>query len=219
MEIVSYIALAMGTAWTSGINLYATVGVLGILGRTGHIVLPAQLAVLQSDEVIAIAVIMYFIEFFADKTPGVDSAWDVLHTFIRIPAGAVIASQALAPVSQEAQFIGFLMGGAVAASAHGTKAGARLLINTSPEPFTNWIASITEDIAAVGALWLTFNHPYAIIVFVTLFFLFALWITPKLFAAFKTILGKVAAFFGKKDEAPQAPNPGVAPPAKPDERT
>ena len=205
MEIVSHIALAMGAAWTSGINLYATVAVLGILGRAGHIVLPAQLAVLQSDEVIAIAAIMYVIEFFADKTPGVDSAWDMFHTFIRIPAGAIIAAQAMAPVSQEAQFIGFLLGGAVTTTAHGTKAGARLLINTSPEPFSNWAASIMEDIAAVGALWVTFNHPYLIIVFVTVFFFMALWLTPKLFAALRSVIAKAASFFDKPNTSLSTP--------------
>ncbi|MDH4182725.1 MAG: DUF4126 domain-containing protein [Nitrospinota bacterium] len=204
MDIVDHIALSMGVAWTCGINLYATVAVLGIMGATGHVVLPEQLAVLQSPEVIAIAAFMYCVEFFADKTPGVDSAWDAVHSFIRIPAGAVIAAQAMAPVSQEAQFIAFLLGGAITTSAHGTKAATRLMINTSPEPFSNWIASITEDVAAIGALWVTFNHPYVIIAFVIAFFIFALWITPKIFRAFKVIIGKLAEFFSQKKESPSA---------------
>jgi len=213
MEIVDQIALAMGAAWTCGINLYATVAVLGIMGLTGHIVLPQELAFLQSPEVIAIAGFMYFVEFFVDKTPGADSAWDALHTFIRIPAGAVIAAQAMAPVSQEAQFIAFLLGGAITTSAHGTKAASRLMINTSPEPFSNWFASLAEDFTAIGALWVTFNHPYIIIGFVIVFFIFALWITPKIFRAFKTIMGKLAALFTSKNAAPPAPPVEGDPPA------
>ncbi|MDH5678117.1 MAG: DUF4126 domain-containing protein [Nitrospinota bacterium] len=217
MEIADSIALAMGAAWTSGINLYATVAVLGIMAATGHIVLPEQLAILQSPEVIAIASFMYLVEFFVDKTPGADSAWDAVHSFIRIPAGAVIAAQAMAPVSQEAQFIAFLLGGAITTSAHGTKAASRLMINTSPEPFSNWFASITEDITAIGALWLTFNHPYVIIGFVIVFFIFALWITPKIIKAFRAILSKLASFFSPKQAPPMAAPPVTAPPL-PDER-
>ncbi|MDH5637994.1 MAG: DUF4126 domain-containing protein, partial [Nitrospinota bacterium] len=186
---------------------------LGIMGLTGHIVLPEELLFLQSPEIIAIAGFMYFVEFFVDKTPGADSAWDAVHSFIRIPAGAVIAAQAMAPVSQEAQFIAFLMGGAVTTSAHGTKAATRLMINTSPEPFSNWFASIAEDVTAVGALWVTFNHPYVMLGFVIVFFLFALWITPKIYQAFKTILRKLAAFFSPKDAGP--PTLAAEPPTAP----
>jgi len=195
MDTVQYIALAMGVAWASGVNLYATVAVLGILGATGHMTLPGELIILTKPEVIAVASFLYFVEFFADKTPVVDSTWDAFHTFIRIPAGAVLAAQAVGPVSEEAKFIAFLLGGAVAASSHMTKSVGRLAINTSPEPFTNWAASIGEDIAAVIALWVAFNHPYVMLGFVIVSFAFALWLTPKLWRVFKTMLGRVASLF------------------------
>ena len=187
MEAVEYIGLAMGLAWASGINLYATIAVLGIMGSTGAMELPPQLVPLLNPTVIIVASFMYCVEFVADKTPGVDSGWDAIHTFIRIPAGAILAAQVIAPVSEEARIVAFLLGGAITASAHITKASGRALINTSPEPFSNWGASISEDIATVGALWLTFNHPYVMIGFVVLFFLFALWIIPKLWRTFKVM--------------------------------
>ncbi|MDH5478957.1 MAG: DUF4126 domain-containing protein, partial [Nitrospinota bacterium] len=109
------------------------------------------------------------------------------------------------------------LGGAITTSAHGTKAASRLMINTSPEPFSNWFASITEDITAIGALWLTFNHPYVIIGFVIVFFIFALWITPKIIKAFRAILSKLASFFSPKQAPPMAAPPVTAPPL-PDER-
>ncbi len=201
MEAVSYIGTAMGLAWASGVNLYATVAVLGILGATGQMELPEELSVLTNDAVIMVAAFMYFVEFIADKTPGVDSAWDAVHTFVRIPAGAILASQAMTPVGEEAQLIALLLGGAVSASSHGTKAVGRLAINTSPEPLTNWAASISEDIAAVGALWVTFNHPNVMAGFVILFFLFALWMIPKLFRAFRAMFSKIASAFNQKNEA------------------
>lgn len=219
MEAVAVISTAMGLAWASGVNLYATIAVLGLLGQGGHIDLPPELSVVTNDGVIAAAIVMYFIEFVADKTPGVDTGWDAIHTFIRIPAGAIIASQAVAPVSEEAQLIAFMLGGAVAASSHTTKAATRLVINTSPEPFSNWTASVIEDIAAIGAIWVAFNHPYVMLVFVIAFFLFSLWMIPKLYSVFKKMLAKIVSFFtGAKEEPAQIPanasesSEGSAPP-------
>ncbi|MCW8950081.1 MAG: DUF4126 domain-containing protein, partial [Sedimenticola sp.] len=147
METVQLISLTLGVAWASGINLYAAVLVLGYLGITGDIILPPGLELLTNPLVLSAAGFMYMVEFFADKTPGVDTGWDVLHTFIRIPAGAVLAAgmaQGL-EVSQAAEFAALLIGGGLAATTHFTKTGTRVLINTSPEPFSNWTASITED--------------------------------------------------------------------------
>jgi len=214
MEAIQYIAVAMGLAWASGVNLYATIAVLGILGSTGHMDLPPELAVLTHEGVIAAAVFMYFVEFFADKIPGVDSGWDAIHTFIRIPAGAVIAAQAVASVSPEAQLIAFLLGGAVAASSHGAKAAARLAINTSPEPVTNWTASIVEDIAAIGSLWVTFNYPLLMAAFVIAFFIFALWITPKILRAVRAIFRRLAELLGGKKDETVLPNVPTPPPAE-----
>ncbi len=210
METVQYLAMGMGLAWASGVNLYATVAVLGVLGSTGNIDLPPELHALTNEGVIAVAAFMYIVEFFADKTPGLDSGWDAVHTFIRIPAGAIIAAQSVGHVSQEAQLIAFLLGGMVATTSHGVKSATRLAINTSPEPFTNWTASVGEDIAAVAALWMAFNHPYVMGVFVALFFVFALWITPKLLRVFRAMLNKIMSFF-RSDGDP----PAIPPPAQP----
>lgn len=201
METVQYLAMAMGLAWVSGINLYATVAVLGALGATGHMALPEQLAPLMDPMVITIAAFMYFVEFFADKTPGVDTGWDAIHTFIRIPAGAILAAQAVAPVSQEAQLVAFLLGGAVAASSHAVKATTRLGVNASPEPFSNWTLSVSEDFVALLALWATFNHPYIMLGFVAVFFVFALWITPKIFRAAREMFRKASALFAQEKGA------------------
>ncbi|MEX0614318.1 MAG: DUF4126 domain-containing protein, partial [Methylophaga sp.] len=144
MDAVSLIALSMGIAWASGINLYAAVFMLGYLANTGHMVLPADMLVLSDPLVMMAAAVMYCVEFFADKVPGVDTGWDTIHTFIRIPAGAVLAASAVGELSPAAELAAGLLGGTLAAGSHATKAGSRLLINTSPEPFSNWAASIGE---------------------------------------------------------------------------
>lgn len=181
MGVIETLSLAMGTAWTSGINLYATVAVLGIAGRAEMIQLPPGLHVLMDPVVIAVACVMYVIEFFADKVPYVDSAWDTLHTFIRVPAGAILAARSLGPMNPALEFAAILAGGTIALAAHGTKATTRLAINVSPEPFSNWFASVGEDLAVVGALWLTFNHPIVMILLVAAFLALAVWLIPKLF--------------------------------------
>lgn len=140
MGIAELIALSMGMAWASGINLYATLAVLGIMGATGNMMLPPELQVVAHPAVIGAACLMYVIEFFADKIPGVDTGWDTIHAFIRIPAGA------LGDISPAAQVAALIIGGGISATSHGVKAGSRVLINASPEPFSNWAASTTEDV-------------------------------------------------------------------------
>src|SRR5712691_6810795 len=181
MDALHTLSLAMGTAWTSGINLYATVAVLGIAGRADMIQLPPGLHVLMDPLVIAVACIMYVIEFFADKVPYVDSAWDTLHTFIRVPAGAILAARALGPMNPALELAAILAGGTVALAAHGTKATLRLAINLSPEPFSNWFASVGEDLTVLGGIWLIFNHPLVMIVLVIGFTAFAAWLIPRLY--------------------------------------
>lgn len=181
METLQALSLAMGTAWTSGINLYATVAALGIAGRMEMIHLPPDLQVLMHPGVLAIACIMYVIEFFADKVPYVDSGWDVLHTFIRIPAGAVLAARSLGDMNPALEFMAILGGGAVALTAHGTKATVRLALNASPEPFSNWAASVSEDVTVLGGLWMIFHHPLLMIILVVSFVALVIWIVPKLF--------------------------------------
>jgi hypothetical protein len=181
MGTLEALSLAMGTAWTSGINLYATVAALGIAGRAEMIHLPPELQVLSHPAVIAIACVMYVIEFFADKVPYVDSGWDVLHTFIRVPAGAVLAAQSLGDLNPALEVAALLAGGTVALAAHGTKATARLAINASPEPFSNWFASVTEDLVVLGGLWMIFNHPILMLILVLVFLAMVIWLVPKLF--------------------------------------
>ena len=181
MGTLEALSLAMGTAWASGINLYATVAALGIAGRAEMIQLPPDLQVLMHPAVIAVACTMYVIEFFADKVPYVDSGWDVLHTFIRVPAGAILAARSLGDMNPALELVALLGGGAIALAAHGTKATARLAINASPEPFSNWFASVTEDLAVLGGIWMIFNHPVLMIILVFSFLALMAWLAPKLF--------------------------------------
>ena len=185
MGVIETLTLAMGTAWTSGINLYATVAALGLAMNAGLIVLPAELQVLGNPVVIGIASVMYVIEFFTDKVPYVDNGWDVLHTFIRIPAGALLAAGAVGDVSQALELSAFLAGGTVAGAAHVTKATARLAVNISPEPISNIVTSVGEDAAVLGGLWLIFQHPLVMIVALVIFAGFAIWFIPKMFSLAK----------------------------------
>lgn len=181
MGSIEALSLAMGTAWTSGINLYATVAALGLAGRLEMIQLPQSLELLTHPIVIAAACIMYAIEFFADKIPYVDNGWDVLHTFIRVPAGAILAARSLGDMSPALELAALLAGGSIALAAHGTKATTRLAINSSPEPFSNWLASFVEDVAVLGGIWIIFNHPWLMLVLVLIFLALMVWLVPKIF--------------------------------------
>ncbi|WP_321529326.1 DUF4126 domain-containing protein [Sedimenticola selenatireducens] len=207
METIELISLTLGVAWASGINLYAAVLVLGYLGMTGDVTLPPGLELLSDPLVMAAAGFMYMVEFFADKTPGVDTGWDVLHTFIRIPAGAVLAAgmaQGL-EVSQAAEFAALLIGGGLAATTHFTKTGTRVLINTSPEPFSNWTASITEDLVVIGGLWASLHYPWLFIAGLVLTLLLIIWLLPKLWRALKRVFRAIGEFFGgRKNNTDQA---------------
>jgi hypothetical protein len=211
METVEAIALTLGVAWASGINLYAAVLVLGYLGSTGQVDLPPDLQILTDPVVMAAAGFMYFVEFFADKTPGVDTGWDVIHTFIRIPAGAVLAAGMAEglEVNEAVQFAAFLIGGGVAAATHATKTGTRVLVNTSPEPFSNWAVSITEDIVVIGGLWAALQHPWLFIAALVLFILLVAWLLPKIWRALKRIFRAIGEFFGgrKKEEGVESTAP------------
>lgn len=187
MQFIQIIALAMGAAWASGINLYATVAMLGILGASGHLDLPEEMLFLTQPPVIMIAVFLYFVEFITDKIPAVDSLWDGLHTFIRIPAGAVLAAAAVGDVSPEAQFLALLAGGGLAATSHTLKAGTRAVINTSPEPFTNIAASIGEDILVIGGLAIALFSPTVFLAMMVAFLVFAIWLIPKIFRGIKRV--------------------------------
>jgi hypothetical protein len=211
METIDTLALTLGAGWAAGINLYAAILVLGYLGMTGHVTLPPGLEVLSDPLVMGIAGMMYFIEFFADKTPGVDSGWDALHTFVRIPAGALLAAGAASgfEVNQAAELAAALVGGAMAAGSHFTKAGTRLMINTSPEPVTNWTASIAEDLAVIGGLWAALNYPVAFIILLALFVALVIWLLPKIWRGMKSLFRRLGALFGKEPPKPD-PTTGKA---------
>ncbi len=196
MDAVSVIALSMGAAWASGINLYATVFMLGYMATTGNITLPAELEVVANPMVMTAAGFMYCVEFFADKMPGVDSAWDSIHTFIRIPAGAMLAASAVGDVTPAIELTTALLGGALAAGSHTTKAGTRLLINTSPEPVSNWTASISEDLLVIGGLWTALNYPVLFIIGLVAFILLMIWALPRLWRLVKLLFRKVGSWLG-----------------------
>lgn len=210
MDITTTIALSLGVAWASGINLYAAVFMLGFMGSNGYIDLPPDLMVVQDPAVMMAAGFMYCVEFFADKTPGVDSGWDAIHSFIRIPAGAVMASMAVGDVSPAMQVAAFLVGGAVTTTTHATKAGGRVLINTSPEPFSNWVTSVAEDIIVIGGLWTALYNPALFLVLLGVFILLMAWLLPKIWRGIKLVFRKLGALFSKTkpaDEAAPTPDP------------
>jgi hypothetical protein len=189
----------MGIGWASGINLYAAVFMLGIMGSQGYMELPSELAVVQDPLVLGAAGFMYCVEFFADKTPGIDSAWDTLHTFIRIPAGAMLAAGAVGDVAPAMYIAAGLVGGSMAMGSHLTKAGTRLLINTSPEPFTNIGLSIGEDIVVVSGLLAMIYHPIAFLVILAGFIALMIWALPKLWRLIKRLFLKVKSFFTREE--------------------
>ncbi len=205
MDAVSIIALSMGAAWASGINLYATLFMLGYMGMTGNITLPAELEVLTNPMVMTAAGFMYCVEFFADKIPGIDSGWDSIHTFIRIPAGAMLASSAVGDVTPVIELTTALLGGTLAAGTHFTKSGSRLLINTSPEPVTNWTASISEDLIVIGGLWAALNHPVLFILGLIIFIMLMIWLLPRLWRLIKHVFRRVGSWLGLCE--PPAPLP------------
>jgi hypothetical protein len=194
-EILPYIALSMGVAWASGINLYAAILVLGLLGLSGNMPLPETLQVLQNPIVIGVAGFMYCVEFFADKIQGVDSAWDTLHTFIRIPAGAVLAATAVGDVDPAIAISAALVGGGLTAGTHLTKASTRLLVNTSPEPFSNIGASLAEDTVVLGGLLTALYYPSLFLVLLVAFVALMIWLLPILIRALKGIFDSLKWFF------------------------
>ncbi|MCG6862098.1 MAG: DUF4126 domain-containing protein [Chromatiaceae bacterium] len=195
-SLTQTLALSLGAGWASGINLYAAILVLGFLGATGRMALPGDMEVLADPLVMFAAGFMYLVEFFADKIPGVDTAWDTLHTFIRIPAGAILAANAVGDVGPGAEIAAALLGGGMAAASHAAKAGTRVLINTSPEPFTNWTASILEDFSVVAGLLVALNHPVLFLVLLAVFLLLLIWLLPKLWRGIKRVFGALARWFG-----------------------
>jgi len=212
-QIVALIALTMGAAWASGINLYAAILMLGLLGSSGNLALPPNLEILTNPLVIFAAGAMYLVEFFADKVPGVDNTWDALHTFIRIPAGAALAAGAVGNLDPAVGLAAAIVGGGLAAGTHAAKAGTRVLINTSPEPFSNWAASIGEDVVVVTGLWTALHYPWLFIALLIVFVLLLIWLLPKLWSGIRMVLSRLASLFRGGDSNP--PAPGSGPPVSP----
>jgi hypothetical protein len=195
-DLVQTIALTLGVAWASGINLYAAVAMLGIGGATGYVELPDSLAVVQDPLVIIAAAFMYCVEFFADKVPGVDSAWDTVHTFIRIPAGAMLAAGAVGNVDPAIAIAAGLTGGTLTAATHATKAGSRMLINTSPEPFTNFGASVAEDVAVFAGLWVALSNPVLFLVILAIFLILICLLLPKIARGVAAVFRRLGSWLG-----------------------
>jgi len=185
MNLISTLAIAMGSGWVSGINLYATVATLGLLGRFAHLKLPGELEIVTSWWVIGFAVGLYIIEFFADKIPYLDTAWDAIHTFVRVPAGAVLAAAAFGDFSRSVQIVALLLGGGLALSAHGTKATARAAINLSPEPVSNIIVSLIEDVVAFGSVLLSVFVPVLAIILISIFLAISVFWGTRIVKALK----------------------------------
>ncbi|MCX7097201.1 MAG: DUF4126 domain-containing protein [Methylococcales bacterium] len=201
-QITTTLALSMGLAWASGINLYATLLTLGLLANTGNIVLPPNLQIVADPMVMVAAGLMYAIEFFADKVPGVDTGWDAIHTFIRIPAGAMLAAGAIGDLNPAVEIAAAILGGGLAAGSHATKAGSRMLINTSPEPFSNWAASIGEDVAVIGGVWACINHPVFFLFALLAFLALMVWVLPRLWAGIKQVLRLLSRWFNGGNRPP-----------------
>ncbi len=195
MDAMSAIALALGASWASSLNLYATTLVLGSLGAFGVVDLPTDLEVLETPPVLITASVLYALEFFADKIPGIDSLNDTLHTFIRIPAGALLAMGSVSDVAESWQVVAaLLLGGVVSAGTHAAKMGSRAIINTSPEPFSNWFASIFEDVIVVIGLLLALFSPTVFLIWMVMFGLFLMWVLPKLWRGLKTLWQRIQGF-------------------------
>ncbi len=180
LDLAGLLALAAGLGWASGLRLYTALFVVGLAGRMGWIVLPEGLRLLEHHWVLGAAGLMLLVEFFADKIPLLDSVWDTLHTFIRIPAGAALAAMVFGGQGVEWQTAMALLGGTLAAGSHFTKAGTRAIINVSPEPFTNVAASVGEDMVVLSGLWLMFAYPLAMLALLLVLAVLAAWLLPRL---------------------------------------
>jgi Domain of unknown function (DUF4126) len=183
-DVLTTLGRTLGFSFAAGINLYATVAILGLAQRYGWVALPPQFEVFDNNIVIGAAVVLYAVEFVADKVPWFDSLWDAVHTFIRPVGGALIAVATLGDSSPTIEGLVALLGGTLAAGSHFTKAGTRAVANTSPEPFSNWILSFSEDLFVIGLATLALKYPIAaaviVVVAVVMILTFAGWIVSAL---------------------------------------
>jgi hypothetical protein len=185
--------VAMGAAWLSGVKLYASVLTLGLLQHFGLAHLPGDLSTLGEWWVIAIAGLLFLVEFVADKIPAVDSVWDAVHTFIRVPAGAVLAAAAFGHFDSRVRLLAFLLGGGIALTSHVTKAAARLAVNASPEPSSNVVLSVLEDAGSIGLSLLAAFHPIAMLVMVAVLVVAGIVMVKKLARGFRGLFRRSRA--------------------------
>ena len=201
MDQLASITLALALAWASGIRLYA---VLFLIGLTGYFhwfdwSAPKSFELLTHPLVLGTTGFMLLIEFFADKIPAVDTIWDAIHTFIRIPAGALLAAGVIGAADGPAWALAAaLLGGTITAGTHFMKAGGRAAINTSPEPVSNWAASFAEDAAVPGGLWLAIQYPVAFLILLVLFVLLMIWLLPKLYRFIRAIFARIVGIFSAR---------------------
>jgi hypothetical protein len=194
LPLVQTVALAAGLAWASGLRLYLVLFLAGLLAHLGYLQLPDNLVLLKHPLVMAASGTMLLAEFVADKVPGFDSLWDTLQTFVRIPAGGALAALSLGVADPALMLAAGLIGGTITAGTALTKAGGRLAINTSPEPFTNWAASFGEDAMVIGGFWLMLQHPAIFLGVLALFLLLLVWLLPKLWRFLRAMIGRISTF-------------------------
>ncbi len=188
MEMILIISLALGAAWAGGLNLYATVLVLGLLEASASIALPASLHMTANPVVMAAAGVLFCLDFVCDKVPRLAGGWNALHSFIRIPGGAVLAAAALAPLGRSAELGGVFVGGALALVSHAGKAGGRALLGRAAKPYGACLYSLVQDAAAVAGILLAVYHPRVFLVLLALFLLAWLWLLPRLWEGMKEVL-------------------------------
>jgi hypothetical protein len=205
MSPLETLGFALGTSFASGLNIYATVAAAGLFQRFGVVQLPDPLQVLANPFVMGLAIILFLIEFIADKIPYVDSAWDAVHTFIRPPAAALIAYSAFGEVPEEWKVGAALLAGGVALTSHGAKATTRAAANTSPEPVSNWLLSLAEDGLAVFLAWMAAEHPILTAVIVVVLVTLAVLVIWKLFGYLRLLGSRLRQWHAR----PTAP-PGTA---------
>lgn len=196
MDAISSFALASGLGWASGFRLYATVCVLGLLSHFHYVQLPPALALLSHPLVMSVAGVLMLVEFLADKIPYIDSTWDAIQTFVRIPAGALLAMGAMQSADPMIVTLAGLLGGSLAGVTHATKAGSRALINTSPEPVSNIATSFGEDGLWLSGGWLALAHPMVFVGLLLLLVLVMLWMLPKLWRGIALVLRRIMRVFG-----------------------
>lgn len=192
-QVLQTAAIAGLLAWASGIRLYLAIFVVGLAGHLGYVELPAGLQVLQHPWVIGTAGFLLVMEFLVDKVPGVDSLWDAFHTFIRIPAGALLAAGATGDTLGALTLAAGLLGGTITAGTHLAKAGGRALINASPEPFSNWGASFTEDAAVLAGIWFAFVYPLVFLALLLAFLALIAWLLPRLWRGVAALFREIRA--------------------------